>query len=116
MNFDSLAAIASQVTRKTLSSLPPEVAEAVRDVPVFFEPVPGPADLETGISPDTLGLYDPGPDAAPSPKICLWLDNIWEYAGGDLNIFRKELKITLLHEIGHLLGWDEDEIDERGLG
>jgi len=25
------------------------------------------------------------------------------------------MKVTLLHEIGHYLGWDEDDLEKRGL-
>jgi predicted Zn-dependent protease with MMP-like domain len=27
----------------------------------------------------------------------------------------EEIRITVLHEIGHHLGWDEEELAERGL-
>ena len=29
--------------------------------------------------------------------------------------YREEVRITYLHELGHYLGWDEDEVAERGL-
>ena len=33
----------------------------------------------------------------------------------DRDELREELKVTLLHEIGHHLGWDEDDLEKRGL-
>ena len=35
-------------------------------------------------------------------------------AEGDLATFRAEVRTTLLHEIGHVLGWDEQDLEERG--
>lgn len=44
-----------------------------------------------------------------------WLENLWDFAEHDEETFRDEVRVTLLHEIGHLLGWDEDDIADRGL-
>ena len=54
------------------------------------------------------------PDA-PTPRIRLWLANLWDFAENDEAIFRAEVRTTLLHEIGHVLGWDEHEVEKRGL-
>ena len=64
---------------------------------------------------DTLGIFEEGAAASPTPRIRLWLENLWEIAEGDLAIFRAEVRTTLLHEIGHVLGWDEQDLEERGL-
>jgi predicted Zn-dependent protease with MMP-like domain len=29
--------------------------------------------------------------------------------------YREEVRITLLHEFGHFLGWNEEDLLERGL-
>ena len=34
---------------------------------------------------------------------------------GDVEIFRDECRLTYLHELGHYLGWDEDDLTARGL-
>ena len=34
---------------------------------------------------------------------------------GDEEEFRFEVRTTLMHELGHYLGLDEEELDERGL-
>lgn len=49
------------------------------------------------------------------PCITLFLETIWEVAEGDVEAFRKEVRLTLLHEIGHYLGWDEGAVESRGL-
>ena len=114
MNFAALTRIAEEVSHNVVSALPAEVRACVEETPVFFERIPAAEDVKSGIEPDTLGLFDPG-DELPTPRIRLWLENIWDEAGEDTDTFREEVEITLLHEIGHLLGWNEDQIEERGL-
>jgi predicted Zn-dependent protease with MMP-like domain len=43
------------------------------------------------------------------------LENLRDFAEGDEVIFREEVRTTFLHELGHYLGLDEDELTERGL-
>jgi len=43
------------------------------------------------------------------------LENLWDFAGGEEEIFRDEVHTTLLHELGHHLGLDEEELTQRGL-
>lgn len=115
MNFKQMVSRAEQISQKTLEELPPEVRDAVAEVPIFFEAVPSDRDVEDGIDPETLGLFDPGPEAAPMTCIRLWLENIRCEADEAGTTFDEEVRVTLLHEIGHLLGWDEDEVEDRGL-
>ncbi|MCX7868419.1 MAG: metallopeptidase family protein [Terrimicrobiaceae bacterium] len=111
MRFSDLLRIAEEQTTQTLAELPPEIRREIANVPVVFEPRPNAPDLD----PDLLGLYDPGLESAPAPRIILWLDNLWEYAGENQRAFRAEIRQTLLHEIGHHLGWTEDDLEARGL-
>jgi len=41
--------------------------------------------------------------------------NLWDFAEGDAEAFREEVRLTYLHELGHFLGWDEDQVAARGL-
>ena len=45
----------------------------------------------------------------------LYLNNLWDFAEGDEAVFKAEVRLTYLHELGHYLGWDEDEVAARGL-
>jgi len=45
----------------------------------------------------------------------LFLENLWDLAGGEEKKFRDEVQTTYLHELGHYLGLDEDELTKRGL-
>jgi predicted Zn-dependent protease with MMP-like domain len=72
---------------------------------------------------DILGLFV-GPSYAEAqapdladvpPQVLLFLENIWDYAEADVQIFREEVRLTYLHELGHYLGWDEEDLAARGL-
>jgi predicted Zn-dependent protease with MMP-like domain len=116
MNQSMLSEIARDEVQAALGSLPADVRAVLARVPVFFERRPDAEDLASGVEPDTLGLYDEGAPEAPTPRIRLWLENLWDLAESDVAAFRAEVRTTLLHEIGHHLGWDEQDVEDRGLG
>ena len=115
MNFVKLARVAKDVVEETLTGRPAEIRRAADEVPVFFEPEPDEDDVAAGVEADTLGLFDEGAPEAPTPRIRLWLLNIWDFAEEDVEVFREEVRTTLLHELGHFFGWDEADLEERGL-
>ena len=49
------------------------------------------------------------------PQVILFLENIWELAEGDEEIFCDEIRKTFLHELGHYFGLDEADLTQRGL-
>jgi len=114
MTWTQLLKVAEDITSATLSELPAPVRERMADVPIVIEKHPTREDVASGIEPDTLGYFDE--DGAGLVRIRLWLENILEFSGHDPGIFREEVRTTLLHEIGHVLGWDEDDVEDRGLG
>ena len=122
MTFKQLSRIAEQVVETARRRLPSAVREAADAVPVCYEPHPNDAILAEGWEPDILGLFvghahlGELADADPlPPQILLFLDNIWDQAEGDETVFRDEVRLTYLHELGHYLGWDEEEVARRGL-
>jgi predicted Zn-dependent protease with MMP-like domain len=118
--WPSLLEIAQAEIEATLRKLPRPLREQAGAVPVIYEPDPNAALVADGWEPDLLGLFV-GPDYAheghsPYPvQILLFLANLWEEAGWDEAIYREEVRTTYLHELGHYLGLDEDELDQRGL-
>ena len=89
-------------------------------LPVTFESRPSVGLQADGIALDTLGLFTGAEfvdeEAIPMPpQIILFLENIWEFADDDENLFRDEVHTTFLHELGHYLGLDEDDLTDRGL-
>ena len=114
---------AQQEVDAVLAALPREVRDRLAELPITFDPKPNSAMAASGIDPDrTLGLFTGVPYARAievsqrlPPQIILFLENILAYVRGDLPGFRAQVHCTLLHEIGHYLGLDEDEVDQRGL-
>ena len=118
-----LANAAERVVDAVRRGFPADIREASASVPVTLVPEPDEEMLADGLTPDILGLFvgndhGSGMDGtAPLPgQILLFLDNLWDYSDGDWDTFREEVRTTYLHELGHYLGWDEDEIEARGLG
>lgn len=119
-HFEQLQTLAFDEVAATLNKLPEPLRERARLVPVTFERFPN-AELQAdGIEADTLGLFV-GPDFADEesvpmpPQIILFLDNLWDQAECDEAVFLDEVHTTYLHELGHYLGLDEDDLTERGL-
>jgi predicted Zn-dependent protease with MMP-like domain len=61
-----------------------------------------------------FGEEDSGYADVP-PQILLFLENLWDLAEGDEAVYRDEVRTTYLHELGHYLGLDEPDLEERGL-
>lgn len=115
-----LQAAAQEEVEALLRSLPAPLRARAREVPVVFEPWPSQAVLDEGFEPDILGLFV-GHDHAASnddplpPEILLFLASLWDYAGGDTEAYRNEVRRTMMHELGHYLGLDEDGLFDRDL-
>lgn len=103
-----------------LDQLPADLRALAERLPVICAATPDEFD-ETD-DPDLLGLftgvsYDAEIDDHGSlpAQILLFLENLWWFAEENENEFRREVRITYLHELGHFFGWDEDELARRGL-
>lgn len=118
--WEHLRSLALDEVAATLDELPEPLRERARAVPVTFEQVPNAGLQSDGIAADTLGLFV-GPDFADEqsvpmpPQIILFLENLWDQAEQDEDWFLDEVATTYLHELGHYLGLDEDDLMERGL-
>ena len=120
--WKQLVGLARAEANAVLRSLPPPLRARAQQVPVTYEHVPAKELVQDGVEPDTMGLFvgpafaeaETDPSPIP-PQIILFLDNVWDVAEGDLAIFKEEIYITVLHELGHYLGLDEDDLFDRGL-
>lgn len=117
-----LLAAAREAVEDTLRQLPPPVRQRAGSVPISYEERPDEGLLADGVEQDVLGLFvgESFPDGVagndPLPaQILLFLGNIWDYARHDAPAYREEIRRTLLHELGHYLGLDEDQLTERDL-
>ena len=106
MSFDD-------VVRQALDSLPPDIAGALRNVAVVVED-------EDPQDPDLYGVFDgvplteggPGPGDLPN-RIAIYRLPL-EADFDDVDELREEIRITVLHELGHYFGLDEDRLSELG--
>jgi predicted Zn-dependent protease with MMP-like domain len=122
MNHSELVQVAANVVGAAQRQLPPELRTHAAGVAVHYEKTPAADVIAAGFPSDILGLFtgdSHGSEFAqdnPVPaQILLYLANLWEFAEGDLEIFRDEVGTTYLHELGHYFGWDEDDLAARGL-
>ena len=99
--------------RTALDELPPHIAAALKNVAVVVEnqnpedpdlfglyhgvPLPERGDM-SGMLPDTISIY----------RVPL------EESFSDPEELREEIRITVLHELAHYFGLDEDRIAELG--
>ena len=99
--------------RAALDALPPELASALQNVAVVVED-------ENPEDPYLFGWYDgfgPGVDhagALPDRIVIYRLPLVESFP--DPEELRREIRITVLHEVGHFFGLDERRIDELGYG
>src|SRR6266446_9488525 len=122
LNWAKVHALALAELEATLAALPPPLRARAQALPVTFERRPNRVQLRDGIEPDTLGLFL-GPEFADEetgalplpPQIILFLENLWDQAQAQEEVFGQEVHTTFLHELGHYLGLDEKGLTERGL-
>lgn len=121
-HWEHLKKLALVEVEDTLSELPAPLRERAARLPVTFEPKPNAGLVAEGIKPDSLGLFtgpafgDEEHSVSPlPPQIILYLENLWNMTEGDEEFFLEEVSTTYLHELGHYLGLDEDDLFERGL-
>ena len=115
-----LRTLAEEEVKHLLRTLPKELRDRAAAVPVVCDGR-STAELEEEDLGDTLGLFvgenmlELGRGSALPAQIILYLQNLWLEAEEDEDTFRREVRTTLLHELGHFLGLEETDLDERGL-
>ncbi len=99
--------------RAALDELPPHIAAALENVAVVVEDA-NPED------PDLLGLYHGVPLPERGDMAGMLPDTISIYRTPLVESFpdpvelQDEIRITVLHELGHYFGLDEDQIADLG--
>jgi predicted Zn-dependent protease with MMP-like domain len=96
-----------------LDDLPEEIAAELENVAVVVED-------ENPDEPTLFGLYSglgPGRDhtGALPDQIVIYRRPL-ERAFPDPEELQRQIRVTVLHEVGHYFGLDEDRIDELGYG
>lgn len=107
-----------ELVEKALGELPEQFQTHVRNVQVTVKAAPG-AEADGQPDADTLlGLYVGDPltqQSATEPplfpaRIFIYRDSILQESGEDERLIVEEIRITVLHEIGHHLGLDDEEM------
>ena len=101
--------------RAALDELPPDLAGALENVAVVIED-------ENPDDPDVFGLYhgvpltERGDVAGLPPDTISIYRNPLEAEFPDPDELREEIRTTVLHELAHYFGFDEERIAELGYG
>jgi predicted Zn-dependent protease with MMP-like domain len=107
---------------EALDRIPPELTRLMDNVAVFVEdepPADGPGDL--------LGLYEGIPltergewyAGALPDRISVYMGptlRLVERDGGDRELVVEEVEVTVVHEIAHHFGIDDERLHELGYG
>ncbi|MGH3042479.1 MAG: metallopeptidase family protein [Gaiellaceae bacterium] len=101
--------------RAALDSLPPELQQAMSNVEIVVED-------ENRDDPDLFGLYlgiplterGEGYAGVLPDKIAIYRIPLEEEFGDDPDVLEEEIRITVVHEIAHHFGIDEDRLAELG--
>jgi len=116
-----------QYLESTIEGLPKVYVGLLEELPLIVDDEPG-ADLlrdlgleaddelfglHTGVALTERSVEDSmeGPD-----HIMLFRGPLWRLANGDEAELQRQIRITLLHEIGHHFGLEEEDLDELGYG
>ena len=107
-----------RVAREVLDGLPEMFARRLGHVPVLIERRPSRALVEDGFDPRAFGLFE-GPtdsmrDTVAPTRIVLFVCNLLAAFPSDPEL-SEQIEVTLLHEIGHFFGLDEEQLLELGL-
>lgn len=115
-----------EAVEAALGSLPEAVRRYLSNVAITVEDIPSDEDLlasDPPLSPAILGLFRGAPwgqKASMDPwshfpsSIVLFQKNLERFARSRADLV-EQIGVTLIHEVGHFLGLDEDELYERGL-
>jgi predicted Zn-dependent protease with MMP-like domain len=91
--------------RAALDLLPADIATKLDNLVVIVED-------ENPEEPDLFGLFDEQP-YMPA-RVTVYRLPLVEEFGDDVDLLREEIQITVLHEVAHYFGIDEDRLAELG--
>lgn len=122
--------IFDSILEEIIDELPDEFHAMLDEVPVIVDDEPS-VELQKemnayvpGEPSDICGVHS-GPSissgareelAYSTPMIQLFRGPLFRLAGSKPKKLRREIRITLLHELGHHFDFDEEELEDRGYG
>lgn len=113
------------VAQQVVAELDPELREVLEQTAIFVQPFPE-TELLRGsdppLDPQLLGLFmgqslleQSVQDSGGLPNTIYLFQRNLERSVSSREELEAEIRITVLHEIGHHLGWNEEELEARGL-
>ena len=93
--------------RRALDSLPPPLAARLENLAVVVED-------ENPEEPDLFGLFEEH-EFLPA-RIAIYRRPLEEEFGDDPARLETEIRVTVLHELAHYFGIEEERLDELGYG
>jgi predicted Zn-dependent protease with MMP-like domain len=93
--------------RQALDALPPDLARALENVAVVVEE-------QNAEDPAILGLFQEAP-YMPA-KVTIYRRPLEADFGHDQALLEHEIRVTVLHELAHYFGIDEQRLAELGYG
>jgi len=118
------------VLEEILDEFPDEYLRMLDEVPLMVDDEPS-VELQKEIGAylegehaDLMGLHS-GPslldskqlqDSGTTPLIQIFRGPILREAAGNRKKLKREIKITLIHELGHHFDFSEEELEDRGYG
>jgi len=114
-----------QLVREALDGVPVAIRRKISNVDLVIEDRPSPEDLETaglGRGDLLLGLYHGIPlplrgefyNLVLPDRISIYQDHIEEVCDSNDEV-REQVRVTVLHEIGHYFGIDDERLHELGM-
>lgn len=119
-----------KILERIISELPEDFREMLRQVPLMVEDEPS-EDLQLemgahkeGEEAELMGLHS-GPTISTvlkgevmetTPLIQLFRGPIIRAAGTSLKSLQREIRTTLIHEMGHHFDFCEQDLEDRGFG
>ena len=114
-----------EIAQQAVADLDEEIREVLEETAFFLQPFPSVellADTDPPLDPQILGLFQGRNlldqsvhDSGSLPNTMYLFHRNLERASTTREELEEEIRITVLHEIGHHLGWDEKDLEERGL-
>ena len=114
-----------RLVRQAVHELPPQILHSLDNVALLVDEWPGDDFLEEAGIDDPRHLYGlytgvPLPEREgglpPLPDTITLFQRPIEEACGSKDEVVREIRVTVIHEVGHFLGMNEDDLDRLGYG